>query len=151
MRRWRVIIEDIEITNQTPNIINPFIKFIVGGDYRIYIKKLKSGNKYLPEGTKGISQFTDKINYLDAGASQHFGNRFEMLYEASYFQLMEEHLHIEVWNSGGFFSLNTFLGYESLRLLDVASGPIQVQRNIYDKIERDGDFKSMKCTLSFKL
>lgn len=69
MRRWRVIIEDIEITNQTPNIINPFIKFIVGGDYRIYIKKLKSGNKYLPEGTKGISQFTDKINYLDAGAS----------------------------------------------------------------------------------
>ena len=74
-----------------------------------------------------------------------------MFYEASYFQLMEEHLHIEVWNSGGFFSLNTFLGYESLRLLDVASGPIQVQRNIYDKIERDGDFKSMKCTLSFKL
>ena len=39
------------------------------------------------------------------------------------------------------FSLNTFLGYESLRLLDVASGPMNQSVNIYDKIEREGEFK----------
>ena len=54
---------------------------------------------------------------------------------------MEQHLHIEVWDSGGMFSLNTFLGYESLRLLDVASGPMNQSINIYDKIEREGEFK----------
>ena len=64
---------------------------------------------------------------------------------------MEEHLHIEVWDSGGFFSLNTFLGYESIRLLDVATGAMNQSINIYDKIERDGEFKTMKCTLNFKL
>ena len=74
-----------------------------------------------------------------------------MVMEASYFQLMEEHLHIEVWNSGGFFSLNTFLGYESLRLLDIASGPMQIPLNIYDKIERDGEAKQLKCSLHFKI
>ena len=35
VRQWRVVIEDIQITNDTSNIINPFVKFIVGGDYYI--------------------------------------------------------------------------------------------------------------------
>ena len=33
VRRWRVVIQDIEIINQTTKVINPFIKFIIGGDY----------------------------------------------------------------------------------------------------------------------
>ena len=68
VRRWRVVIQDIECINQTKDIINPFVKFIFGGDFYVDIKKMKSGNKYLPKGTKGISQFTDKINYLDVNA-----------------------------------------------------------------------------------
>ena len=35
VRGWRVVIQDIEIINQTTNIINPFVKFIVGGDYHV--------------------------------------------------------------------------------------------------------------------
>ena len=35
VRQWRVVIEDIQITNDTTNIISPFVKFIVGGDYYI--------------------------------------------------------------------------------------------------------------------
>jgi len=31
------------------------VKFIIGGDYFIDIKKLQSRNVYLPNGTKGIS------------------------------------------------------------------------------------------------
>ena len=35
VRRWRVVIQDIEIINQTNKVINPFIKFIIGGDYYV--------------------------------------------------------------------------------------------------------------------
>ena len=63
---------------------------------------------------------------------------------------MEQHLHIEVWNSSGLF-LNTFIGYESLKMIDVAQGSINQQVNIYDKIERDGEYKQLKCSLNFKL
>ena len=63
---------------------------------------------------------------------------------------MEQHLHIEVWDTNWFF-MNTFLGYESLRLYDVASGNINQSINIYDKIERDGEFKKLQVTLNFKL
>jgi len=42
------VIQDIEIVNQTTKILNPFVKFIVGGDYFIDIKKLGSTNVHLP-------------------------------------------------------------------------------------------------------
>jgi hypothetical protein len=35
VRRWRVVIQDIEIVNQTSTIINPFVKFIIGGDFYV--------------------------------------------------------------------------------------------------------------------
>ena len=67
MRRWRVVIQDIEIVNQTSNIINPFVKFIIGGNFFIDIKKMSAKDVFLPQGTKGVAMFTDKISYLDAG------------------------------------------------------------------------------------
>ena len=47
--------------------------------------------------------------------------------------------------------MNTFLGYESMRLLDIAKGSMSQSINIYDKIERDGEYQRMKCTLNFKI
>lgn len=38
LRRWKVEIFNIEITNLTKNTINPFVQFIIGGDYRIEYK-----------------------------------------------------------------------------------------------------------------
>lgn len=73
----------------------------------------------MPYGNKGISQFTNKLNYLDAGDKGSFSTKIECQTLASYFELMEQHLHIEVWNANS-YSLNTFLGYESLKLIDVA-------------------------------
>ena len=35
VRRWRVVIEDIEITNRSPRMINPFIRFTIGGNYYV--------------------------------------------------------------------------------------------------------------------
>ena len=63
---------------------------------------------------------------------------------------MEEHAHIEVWDKNGFF-LNTFLGYESLLLLDVAGGNVRQSVNIYDKMEHDEKGTKLVCTLNFKM
>ena len=59
-------------------------------------------------------------------------------------------MHIEVWDSNRIM-LNTFLGYESLLLLDVANGNMRQSINIYDKCERDGRALRLVCTLNFKL
>lgn len=49
---------------------------------------------------------------------------------------MEEHFHIEVWDKAA-WSLNTFVGYESLLLHDVANGPVKQNFKIYDKTEKN--------------
>jgi len=46
---------------------------------------MKSKNIYLPHGTKGVIQMTDKINYLDAGGQQNFEAKIEALIQCSYF------------------------------------------------------------------
>jgi hypothetical protein len=42
----------------------------------------------------------------------------------SYNQLSREHFHVEVWDKAT-WTLNTFLGYESILLADVANGMIK--------------------------
>ena len=44
------MIQDIECVNQTGGLLMPFVKFIIGGDFYVDIKKLKAKNIYLPRG-----------------------------------------------------------------------------------------------------
>jgi len=104
---------------------------------------------YLRKGKKGVSQMTNKIDYLDGYGQAQFNTKVEVAFAASYFEMMEQHLHIEVWNSSRFW-FNTFIGYESVNMLKLAQGSIKHQINIYDKTERDGEYKQLKCTLNFK-
>jgi hypothetical protein len=46
------------------------------------------------------------------------------VYTASFFQMETERLHVEVWDSEGFY-LNQFLSYNSIPLLDIVDGPMQ--------------------------
>ena len=122
VRRWRMVIEDIEITNKTSRLMNPFIRFTIGGDYYVDIKELANKSKiYLPHGEKGVVQMTHVLRYLEPGMTEVFSSVIESSIQSSYFQLMEEHVHIEVWDKNGFL-LNSWLGYESLLLFDVANG-----------------------------
>lgn len=68
---------------------------------------------------------------------------------ASYFQLMEQHLHIEVWDYNRLW-FNSFVGYESIELMAIADGTTRQTVNIYDKIDKAGE-GALKCTLSFKI
>lgn len=35
VRGWKVLIEDIEIKNETENVISPFIRFTLGGNFHV--------------------------------------------------------------------------------------------------------------------
>jgi hypothetical protein len=63
--------------------------------------------------------------------------------------LMEEHLHIEVWDYNRIW-FNNYIGYESISLLSLADGSVRWSLNIYDKIETAGE-GSLKCALTFKI
>ena len=93
---------------------------------------------------------THAIRYLEANGTEVFDSNITAEIQASYFQLMEEHVHIEVWDKNAIL-LNTFLGYDSLLLHDVANGSMRHSLDIYDKIERDGPHKKLVCTLTFKM
>lgn len=84
---------------------------------------MKARDVYLEKGTKGVVQMTDMISYLDSGASGTFESKIEAMIYASYFQMMEQHFHIEVWDTNS-FTLNSYLGYESIPLIDIAQGNI---------------------------
>ena len=68
----------------------------------------------------------------------------------SYNQLSREHFHVEVWDKAT-WTLNTFLGYESILLADVANGMIKQQLRIFDKTEKNGISTQEICSLTLLL
>ena len=118
-------ISNIEIVNETKEVIDPFIRFIIGGSYFIELKKRgKDETIYIPQGKLGIIHMTDVAKFLEGGQSQIFEREIFTNYTSSYFQLETERLHVEVWDSEGFY-LNKFLCYNSLPLCDIVDGPMQ--------------------------
>lgn len=64
--------------------------------------------------------------------------------------MSQQHLHIEVWDKAA-WSLNTFVGYESVPLIEIASGPIKQNLKIFDKTEKHGISTQQVCELTFQL
>jgi hypothetical protein len=49
LRSFKVRISNIEIVNETKEVIDPFLRFIIGGSYFVEIKKRGAEDKvYLP-------------------------------------------------------------------------------------------------------
>ena len=46
----------------------------------------------------GIIHMTDVISFLEGSQSKLFTKDISTIYEASFFQLETERLHVEVWN-----------------------------------------------------
>jgi hypothetical protein len=72
------------------------------------------------------------------------------MYDASYFQLEQERLHIEVWDSEQ-YQLNKFLAYNSIPLIDIIDGPMQQTIQVYAYDENFAPVKRPTCTISFKV
>ena len=99
LRQFRVKISNIEIVNETRKVIDPFIRFQIGGTYFVEIKKRgKNDTFYLPQGELGIVHSTDVVNFVESNESRQYENIIETIYMASYFKLESERLHVELWD-----------------------------------------------------
>lgn len=88
VRSFRVKISNIEIANNTKEVFDPFIRFIIGGSFFTEIrKKGKDETVYVPQGELGIIHLTDVANFLEPGANQMLERTIETVYDASYFQM----------------------------------------------------------------
>lgn len=134
-----------------PRLLNPFIRFTVGGTYCIEVLVLGDGKKkYLHTGKPGLQKITDVVSNLECNKSKLFRMHIKCHVKMSYNQLSHEHFHVEVWDKAT-WTLNTFLGYESILLADVANGMIKQQLRIFDKTEKNGISNQEVCTLSLLL
>lgn len=64
--------------------------------------------------------------------------------------MREEHLHIEVWDYCRLW-FNSYIGYESTELIDIASGSTRRTFQIQDKICRGVTQGKLMCTLNLKI
>ena len=75
----------------------------------------------------------------------------ETEYRASYFELMQQRLHLEVWARGGASNLflNEFIGYASIPLMDVANGCFKQAVPVMPV--GDGEAPRAMATLAFNI
>lgn len=86
LRQFRVKISNIEIANETKQVIDPFIRFLIGGNFFIEIKKRgKDETIYLPQGELGIVHSTDVTKFVEGNEFRLYENTIETIYMASYF------------------------------------------------------------------
>ena len=69
----------------------------------------------------GIMHTTDVVKFLEPGQSRFYQRNIKTIYSASYFQLEQERLHIQVWDLQS-YALNSFIAYNSLPLIDIVDG-----------------------------
>jgi hypothetical protein len=65
LRQFRIKISNIEITNDRKEVIDPFIRFIIGGDYYTLIKKRGKEDIVLHYGELGKVHTTDVIKFVE--------------------------------------------------------------------------------------
>ena len=85
MRSFRVRISNIEIVNETKNVMDPFIRFIIGGSFFTQIKKRGDADIYENYGSLGIIQNTEVVKFLEGGLSRIYEREIHTVYDASYF------------------------------------------------------------------
>ena len=55
VRRWKVEIFQVEIVNLTSEIMDPFMQFIIGGDYFVTIGNLSNGIGRVEKAVRGLN------------------------------------------------------------------------------------------------
>lgn len=64
------------------------------------------------------------MKFLEPGDSRFCQRAIDTRYYASYFQLEQERLHIELWDAQPIWKLNEFKAYCSVPLIDIVDGPL---------------------------
>lgn len=148
LRRWKVEIFDIQFTNKSGDVVNPFVQFIIGGDYRIEYKKTSSGGVVKEEkGNMGLVFKSNVIKNMGHNESETFTTHIVTEFRTTYYEIIRNRLHFEIWTWNN-WGLNKFLAIKSIRLLDVVTGSIN--RELYFS-RSSGKKEEAICQLSFKV
>lgn len=152
LRTFRVRISNVEIINETKEVMDPFIRFIFGGSFFTELKKRGKDNTiHIHQGELGIIHMTDVANFLEGGQAQLFERVIETNYTATYFQLETERLHVEVWDAEGFY-MNKWMAYNSIPLIDIIDGPMQHTIELFpynDKLQPDKLHSTVNLKINF--
>jgi hypothetical protein len=148
IRRWRVEIFNVEIHNLSGDTINPFMQFIIGGDYRIEYKKTTTGGVAKEEkGEMGDVFKSNVIKNLNDKESGLFTAHISTEFRGTYYEIIRNRLHFEIW-TWNTYGLNTFLALKSLSLHDVVTGSIN--RDMY-MTRQNGKKIEPIANISFKI
>lgn len=136
MRRWDVKIANISLENVYSETYDPFVEFVVGGDFRIVYKPGKGGKKqHAYVGKLGESSKTEVIQNIQKGEKKNYQMRFRCEYIGSYFDLQEQTLRIDLWDWER-WGINNFLSRLEIPLNHVAEGDINQSLRFLKKVRK---------------
>jgi len=93
---------------------------------------------------------TMAVKYLEPADSIIFPDfEIETEFRQSYFTLMEQRLHVEVWDKESLWP-NKFLGYASIPLIDIIQGSVKQGVTINSPKELKGGGKPL-CSVTFNI
>lgn len=65
LRQFKVTITNIEVINESKQVMEPFIRLVIGGNQFIEIKNRGRNEIYMKHGEMGIVHTTDVIKFLE--------------------------------------------------------------------------------------
>ena len=135
MRRWVVRIYNIYFT-PFEKMLDPFLSFTIGGNYKIQVYETKEGDKYkIPSGTRGFSDKTEVQENVDIQEKRPFDKIIETEMRMSYSMVESQKLMVEAWDYNSVW-MNTILGYNTMPLLEIISGDMNITVEIEQKVKK---------------
>lgn len=129
MRRWVVKVYNIYIT-PFEKMVDPFIQFTIGGNYKVQVFETKDGNKYkIPSGERGYSDKTEVQENVEIQEKRPFEKIMETEMRLSYSMIESQKLMVETWDYNSIW-MNTIIGYRMMPLIDIVSGDMNITLEI---------------------
>lgn len=126
VRRWQCLIKDIQVSN-LKGINTPYIRFTVGGDFRVEDNRHKGG-KIEKKGKRGPTFRTHVLK--NPGGGGNYRTSWKKKCNRSYEDLETQDLLVEIWHRR-LFCPNQRKGEARIKLLDIASGYVQQTVDCY--------------------
>lgn len=132
MRRWVVRIYNIYYT-PFDKMLDPFLQFTLGGNYKIQVYETKEGDKYkIPSGERGYADKTEVQENVDLQEKRPFDKIIETEMRMSYSMVEAQKLMVEAWDYNSIW-MNTIIGYSTMPLIEIISGDMNVTMEIEKK------------------
>ena len=114
-------------------MLDPFLQFTLGGNYKIQVLETKEGNKYkVQNGERGYSDKTEVVENVDVQEKRPYNKIIETEMRMSYSMVEGQKLMVEVWDYNSMW-MNTIIGYSTMHLEEIVNGDMNLTLMIYRK------------------